>query len=366
MTTPRFPAETVLVTGGAGFVGSHIVRHLLRERPRLSVIVLDALTYAGDLARLADVTAAHGSSADARLRFVHGDVRDAELVGRLLGGTAEIDGMRLPRPDALLHLAAETHVDRSIIAAAPFVAANVEGTVTLLEALRRELVTAPRPFRFVHAGTDEVYGALGPHDAPWDESAPLRPSSPYAASKAAADLFVHAYAHTHGVPAVIMRSSNSYGPWQYPEKLIPLMVVRALRSEPLPLFGDGTQVRDWIHVRDAAAAFVAVLEHGRVGETYNVGAADERVNLEVVRRILHLVGRPESLLTFASDRAGHDRRYGLDAGRARRELGWEPHVDFERGLEETVAWYAGHSEWWERLLPEAYRPTRELYLRTQD
>ncbi len=361
MTAVRFSPSTVLVTGGAGFIGSHVVRHLLAERPDVRVVVLDLLTYAGDLARLADVEAAHGPAGDRRYAFVHGDIRDAELVGRLLGGGFGGAGGVL-RPDAVVHLAAESHVDRSIMDPAPFVATNVEGTVTLLETVRRELSGAPRPFRFVHASTDEVYGSLPPDEPPFDESAALRPSSPYAASKAAADCFVLASAQAWGLPAIVARCTNNYGPGQFPEKLVPLMTVRALRDEPLPVFGDGEQRRDWIHVEDHAAALLALLERGRPGATYNVAGDADVPNIEIVRRVLALLGRPESLITFVRDRPGHDRRYALDTGRIRREVGWAPRHGLEPGLRETVAWYVEHRGWWERVLNEAYRTTNALYL----
>ena len=365
MTPPdAFRPGAVLVTGGAGFIGANLVRHLLRERPALRVIVLDLLTYAGTAESLADVEAEHGADGDGRYAFVHGDILDGALVERLLSGAGRgvAAGRLLPRPDAILHLAAESHVDRSIIAAAPFVATNVQGTVTLLEAARAELARAPRPFRFVHIGTDEVYGPLDLDQPPVDEAAPLRPSSPYAASKAAADCFVRAYVQTHGLPAVLTRCSNNYGPYQFPEKLIPLMIVRAIRGEPLPVFGDGLHVRDWIHADDHAAALLTVLERGRAGALYNIGAGTELENLAVVRRLLALLARPESLIRFVPDRPGHDRRYALDASLIRSELGWRPRHRFEDGLADTVAWYLDHHEWWERVLNEAYRTTNALYL----
>jgi dTDP-glucose 4,6-dehydratase len=364
MTVESFRPGAVLVTGGAGFVGANLVRHLLRERPDLCVIVLDLLTYAGNIESLAGVESEHGPAGDGRFWFVHGDVLDGALLERLLSGAARegVTGRVLPRPDAVVHLAAESHVDRSIIAAAPFVATNVQGTVTLLEATRMELIRAPRPFRFVNVGTDEVYGPLDLEQPPVGETAPLRPSSPYAASKAAADCFVRAYVHTHGVPAVLTRCTNNYGPYQFPEKLIPLMIVRALRGEELPVFGDGRQVRDWIHADDHAAALLAVLERGRPGALYNVGAGTELANLDLVRRLLALLGRPESLIRLVPDRPGHDRRYALDASLAGSELGWWPRHDFGQGLADTVAWYLDNRDWWERVLTEAYRTTNALYL----
>ena len=351
MTPSHFEASRILVTGGAGFIGSNLVRLLLRERPRVDVVVLDLLTYAGNLDSLADVGAAHGAGGDGRYTFVHGDIADRDLVGSLLPGT-----------DAVLHLAAESHVDRSILSSPPFVATNVHGTVALLDAVRADLERVPRDYRFINVGTDEVYGALEPGAVPLDESAPLRPNSPYAASKAAADGFVRAYVHTHGVPAILTRCTNNYGPFQFPEKLIPLMIVRALRDEPLPVFGDGRQIRDWIHVEDHARALLAVLEAGDVGATYNIGAAAEIENIEVVRQALALLGKPESLIELVPDRAGHDRRYALDASLIRTSLGWRPERSFSEGLAATVEWYAANQVWWERVLTEAYRATNALYL----
>ena len=367
MTLDRFVPRCVLMTGGAGFIGSNLVRHLLRERPSLQVIVLDALTYAGNLESLADVHAAHGAAGDGRYHFIRGDILDAPLVARLLSGRGGGHSPEavLPRPDAVLHLAAESHVDRSIMSAAPFVTTNVQGTVTLLEEVRRELALAPRPFRFVNVGTDEVYGALSAGEAPIDERAPLRPNSPYAASKAAADCFVRAYAHTYGLPVILTRCTNNYGPHQFPEKLIPLMIVRALHDQPLPVFGDGRHVRDWIHVEDHVAALLAILERGRLGETYNVGAGGEMQNLELVHQVLALLGKPEALIRFVDDRPGHDRRYALDASRLRSELGWTPQYAFDSGLRQTVDWYVRNRGWWERVMNEAYRATNALYLQPQ-
>lgn len=364
MTAGPFTPGAVVVTGGAGFIGSNLVRYLLRERRRLRVIVLDSLAYGGNLESLADVAAEHGPAGDGRYWFIHGNILDSQLVAKILSGAA-LDagtGRPVPHADAVLHLAAESHVDRSIIAAAPFVSTNVQGTVALLEAARAELARSPRPFRFVNVGTDEVYGALDLEQPPLKEDAPLRPNSPYAASKAAADCFARAYVHTHGVPIILTRCTNNYGPFQFPEKLIPLMIVRALRNEPLPVFGDGHHVRDWIHVEDHAAALLAVLERGSPGSVYNIGAAAELQNLEVVRRVLALLDRPESLIRFVEDRPGHDRRYALDASRIGSELGWHPRHVFGDGLEQTVGWYMANRGWWERVLSEAYRATNELYL----
>jgi dTDP-glucose 4,6-dehydratase len=324
----------VLVTGGAGFIGCNLVRHLLRERPRWKVVNLDKLTYAGNLESLADLRD------DSRHVFVRGDIADAKLVERLC-----VDhGV-----DALFNVAAESHVDRSILGPALFVETNVAGTQALLDVARVCKVK-----RFVQVGTDEVYGSLGPQGR-FTETSPLEPSSPYSASKAAADLLVRGHARTYGLDTVITRSSNNYGPYQFPEKLIPLMIANALEGNPLPVYGDGLQVRDWIHVEDHCAALVAALEKGRAGETYNVGAGDEWPNLHVVRRILAILGKPESLIEHVKDRPGHDRRYALDARKARAELEWAPRVAFAEGLARTVEWYLANRPWWERVRTGEYR-----------
>ncbi len=357
--------STLLVTGGAGFIGSNFIRWVLARDPAVSVINLDALTYAGNLESLADVDARHGAQGDGRYAFVHGDIRDFDLVSALLSGDrlpARPPDRRSARPDALVHFAAESHVDRSIMGPAVFVDTNVRGTLTLLEATRAELAARPRPFRFVHVSTDEVYGSLRPEDPAFTESNALSPNSPYAASKAASDLLVRAYPETFGLPAIITRCSNNYGPYQFPEKLIPLMVTRALRDESLPVYGDGLNVRDWIHVDDHAEAVWTVLQRGQPGAVYNIGGNAERRNIDVVRQVLGLLGKPETLISYVTDRPGHDRRYAMDSGRMRAELGWAPRHTFEAGLAETVRWYVDHATWWERVLSEAYRSANAMYL----
>jgi dTDP-glucose 4,6-dehydratase len=324
----------VLVTGGAGFVGVNMVHLLLSERPGWRVVVLDKLTYAGNAESLADL------EGNPRYRFVRGDVCDGEWVAAL---------WRSERIEAVLHLAAESHVDRSIAAPAVFLETNVRGTHALLEVAREQGVS-----RFVHVSTDEVYGSLGPEGL-FTEESPLAPSSPYSASKAASDLLALAYASTYQVPVVVTRCSNNYGPYQFPEKLIPLMVVNALRDQPLPVYGDGMNVRDWIHVEDHVRGLLAALERGDPGRVYNLGASCERTNLEVVRRVLALLGKPESLIRFVEDRPGHDRRYGIDASRARATLRFSPRRGFDEGLADTVRWYCDHRGWWERILSGAYR-----------
>lgn len=332
----------LLVTGGAGFIGSNFVRWLLEMREGVEVVNLDAHTYAGNLENLA------GLEGDPRYRFVHGDICDAGLVTELV---REVDG--------IVNFAAESHVDRSIEADAPFLRTNVMGVQVLLSA-----AVAAGGRRFVQVSTDEVYGALPWRDPrlPADETVrffteetPLAPRSPYSASKAAADHLVLAYHHTHGLDVVITRSSNNYGPYQFPEKLIPLFITNALEGKKLPLYGDGLYVRDWIHVRDHCAGVAAALERGRGGEIYNFGGRAERMNIQVARAILALLGRGEELIEHVADRPGHDRRYAIDPWKAEGELGWAPTVTFEEGLADTVRWYVENEGWWRRVKSGEYR-----------
>jgi len=353
-----FAPVCVLVTGGAGFIGSNFVRWLLAREPRVCVVNLDLLTYAGNLESLADVEERHGVGGDGRYQFVQGDVRDFHTVRRVLGGAMHA----APPVDAVIHLAAESHVDRSIMGPAAVVDTNVRGTLTLLEACRAELAERARPFRLLHVGTDEVYGSLAPGDPAFTEETPLAPNSPYSASKAAADLLVRSYAQTFGLPAIVTRCSNNYGPYQFPEKLIPLTITRALRDEPLPVYGDGHNVRDWVHVEDHAEALWAVLTRGRVGGVYNIGGEAEAQNIDIVLSLLRRVAKPESLIRFVPDRPGHDRRYAMNIGRLRAELGWSPRHRLADGLAATVEWYLAHRPWWERVLSEAYRAATTLYL----
>ncbi len=323
----------LLITGGAGFIGSNFIRYLLQEHAETEVTNFDALTYAGNLENLA------GVAEDSRYHFVRGDVTDAAAVEEVLRRNF----------DAVVHFAAETHVDRSLEDAAPFLRTNILGTHTLLEAARRRGVA-----RFVQIGTDEVYGSA-PEGVSFAEDAPLAPSSPYAASKAAADLLVLSYVRTYRFSALVLRCSNNYGPYQFPEKLIPLMLANALEDKPLPVYGDGLQVRDWIHVEDHCRAIHRALLRGRVGEVYNIGGVCQPTNLEVICTLLTLLGKPESLITFVEDRPGHDRRYALDSSKLRRELGWSPCHTLEEGLERTVHWYRTHPEWLQRCRSGAYR-----------
>ncbi len=348
----------ILVTGGAGFIGSNFIRWVLAHDPEVHITNLDALTYAGNLESLADVEAGHGTAGDGRYRFVHGDIRDFDLLRSLL--TAHRSP--LTAHDAVVHFAAESHVDRSILGPEAFVDTNVMGTLRLLEAVRADLAERPRPFRFVHVGTDEVYGSLRPDDPAFTEETPLAPNSPYSASKAGSDLLVRAYVETFGLPGIITRCSNNYGPCQFPEKLIPLMITRALAEEPLPVYGDGLNMRDWLYVEDHAEALWTVLSGGAVGAVYNIGGEAEVANIHIVKRLLGLLGKPESLITYVKDRPGHDRRYAMNIGRIRNELGWTPRHTLNEGLERTVQWYLENRTWWERVRSEAYRVAGEMYL----
>jgi len=325
--------QAVLVTGGAGFIGANFIRFLLEARPGCKIVNYDALTYAGNLENVADL------EATGRHAFIKGDVCDGEKVLAVL---------REHGVDTIIHFAAESHVDRSILSGAEFVRTNVLGTQTLLEAAMQAEVG-----RFVMVSTDEVYGSLG-QDGLFTEESSLAPNSPYSASKAGADLLCRAYHHTFGLSVVVTRCSNNYGPYQFPEKLIPLMISKALAGEALPVYGDGLNVRDWIHVQDHCAAVLAAAERGRPGEVYNVGASNEWPNIEIVKTILKLLGCPESLIRYVKDRPGHDRRYAIDSSKARRELGWAPRVEFGEGLRQTVAWYLDHKPWWRNVISGEY------------
>ena len=346
--------DVVLVTGGAGFIGSHLIRWILEHEPRVRVINLDLLTYSGNLASLADVNARFGHEGEGRYFFVRGDIRDVKLVASLLEGGAvgASTGSVLPAPDTIMHLAAQSHVDRSIAGPEEFVSTNVQGTLNVLMCARSELAARPRPFRIVNASTDEVYGSMSAEAKPADEDAPLRPNSPYAASKAGADCLVRAFANTYALPCLTTRSSNNYGPNQFPEKLIPLMIVRALADEALPVYGDGMQVRDWLHVLDHASALWAVCTRGDLlDEVYNVSAEVQVANIDLVARILRALRKPETLVRHVTDRAGHDRRYALDSSRLRSKLGWAPAHELDSGLKDTIDWYVMHQDWWRDLAP---------------
>lgn len=329
----------ILLTGGCGFIGSNFVRFVLQHRPADQIVNLDALTYSGNVENLADIERAHAD----RYRFVHGNITDLPLMERLVGEC-----------DAIVHMAAESHVDRSIVDARPFVETNVLGTQTLLDAIRR----ADFKGRLIHVSTDEVYGDL-PLDQPelkFTEDTPYAPSSPYSASKASSDMLVRAYHHTFGIDACITNCSNNHGPYQFPEKVIPLFVTRLLEGHKVPLYGDGRNVRDWLQVDDHCEAVLTVLDKGKAGETYNIGGNNERSNLELTHTLLDIMGKDDSYIEPVQDRLGHDRRYAIDAGKIKAELGWEPtRSAWPDALEQTVRWYVDHESWWRRVKSGAYR-----------
>ena len=334
--------QTILVTGGSGFIGSAVVRLLLRESEAV-IVNVDKLTYA------ANPLALEGAERHERYRFEHADIADGSGMRAILARH---------RPDAVMHLAAETHVDRSIDGPADFIRTNILGTYTLLEAAREHWSSLPRDeaagFRFHHISTDEVFGSLGPEGL-FTETTPYDPNSPYSASKASSDHLVRAWHATYGLPVVLSNCSNNYGPWQFPEKLIPLMIIKALRGERLPVYGRGENIRDWLHVDDHAQALWLVLQRGRLGESYNVGGGAERRNIDVVEAICDLVDElagpadRRRLVSYVSDRPGHDRRYAIDASKITSELGWTPQQSFESGLRATVRWYLEHREWWQGI-----------------
>lgn len=337
----------ILITGGAGFIGSNFLLQWLSAQDE-PVVNLDKLTYAGNLRNLDRLRG------DARHIFVQGDIDDARLVAQLL---------RAHQPRAVLNFAAESHVDRSILGPAEFVRTNIHGAFNLLEAARAYWGglegEAKRRFRFLQVSTDEVYGSLGPGDAPFRETTAYAPNSPYAASKAAADHLVRAYHHTYGLPTLTTNCSNNYGPLQFPEKLIPLVILNAIAGKAIPVYGDGLNVRDWLYVDDNCAAIDVVLREGAVGEAYNIGGGNEVENLTLTRQILKHLGKSPELIRFVSDRPGHDRRYSIDCAKV-RALGWRPATPFEKGLERTVAWYRDHPEWWRKLKSGEWR---EYYAR---
>ena len=328
---------TVLVTGGAGFIGSNFIFYLRAAHPGVRIVCVDCLTYAGNLHTLESVLRAPD------FRFVRADIRDRAAMDALF--TEE-------RPDAVVNFAAESHVDRSITDPGVFLETNVLGTAVLLEACR-----AHGNIRFHQVSTDEVYGDL-PLDRPdlqFTEATPLKASSPYSASKASADLLAGAYWRTYGLSVTVSRCSNNYGPYQFPEKLIPLMIVKALRGEPLPVYGTGKNVRDWLYVTDHCRAIDLILQKGAPGEVYNIGGNTEKTNLEIVKTLCRMLGKSEDLISFVPDRKGHDLRYAINAAKLRDTLGWQPETDFETGLKQTVVWYLAHEEWWQNILNGAYR-----------
>ncbi len=343
--------NTTLVTGGAGFIGSNFVLQQMQDK-LASIVNLDKLTYAGNLHNLESI------EPDRKYEFVHGDIADRALVRQLL---------EKHQPGAIVHFAAESHVDRSIRGPEDFIRTNVDGTFALLEETRAYWNGLPdkeqEQFRFLHVSTDEVYGSLGPDDPPFSETTPYAPNSPYAASKAASDHLVRAYHHTYGLPTLTTNCSNNYGRFQFPEKLIPLMILNARDGKPLPVYGDGKNVRDWLYVEDHCEAIATVLQRGQPGDTYNIGGWNEKPNIEIVQTICDLVdeiaprtaGSRRNLITFVKDRPGHDRRYAMDAGKIDRDLGWKPKATFESGIRRTVRWYLENEEWVRNVTSGSYR-----------
>ncbi len=325
----------LLVTGGCGFIGSNFILGLLETDPYVSIINVDLLTYAGNLENLQDAAIYKD-----RYSFFKLDIADYSSMADLLDQE---------RPDVIVNFAAESHVDRSILDSSSFVRTNVQGTHTLLELTRTKGVG-----RFVQVSTDEVYGSLRADDKPFTEKHNIAPNSPYAASKASADLFVRSYSKTHGLDTVITRCSNNYGPYQFPEKLIPLMITNAYNDQELPVYGDGSNVRDWIHVKDHCSAVTLILKSGKAGEVYNIGAGHEARNMDIVQSIVRMLGKPESLIKFVKDRPGHDKRYAMDSSKLEHDLGWKPEISFEEGLRSTIAWYLEHEQWWRRIKSGEY------------
>jgi len=321
----------LIVTGGAGFIGSNFVHHILNEHPDWVIINLDKLTYAGNLENLKDI------ENNSRYRFIKGDITDRKLISSLLQGGI----------DVIVNFAAESHVDRSILDASPFIETNIKGTQVLLEGARQYKVG-----KFIQVSTDEVYGSI--QEGKFTEQSPLSPNSPYAASKVAADLLCHAYWKTYHLPVVITRCSNNLGPFQFPEKLIPLAITNALENKPIPIYGDGLNIRDWIYVLDHCRALDLAIQKGKPGEVYNIAANQEKTNLELIHQLLDMMAKPQSLVTFVADRPGHDRRYALDASKITKELGWEPLYSFEKALAATVDWYINHEHWWRQIKSGEY------------
>ena len=344
-------ARSIVITGGAGFIGSNFVHHWCENYPEDRVIVLDALTYAGNLNNL-------GTLKDRKnFRFLQGDICDRALVDELFASE---------NIDTVAHFAAESHVDRSILGPGAFVQTNVVGTFTLLESFRQHWLSNHQPdnYRFLHVSTDEVYGSLGVDDPAFTETTPYAPNSPYSASKAGSDHLARAYFHTYGMPTIITNCSNNYGSYHFPEKLIPLMCINILLGKPLPVYGDGQNVRDWLYVRDHCQALDTVIHKGKAGETYNIGGNNEVKNIDLVRMLCELMDElapdlpvkpAQNLITFVRDRPGHDRRYAIDASKIRTELGWQPQETVEGGLRKTIQWYLDHRDWWQPLLSKEYQ-----------
>ena len=324
----------VLITGGAGFIGSNFIHYFLKKYPAYHIINLDKLTYAGNLENLADI------QSNPQYVFEKADICNKPRVKEIVTKY---------NIEAIIHFAAESHVDRSILGAAEFVQANIVGTNILLEVAKEQKLQ-----KYLQVSTDEVYGSLG-STGKFTEETPLHPNSPYSASKTSADLLALAYQHTFGLPVVVTRCSNNYGPYQFPEKLIPLMIANAMNDKPLPVYGDGMNVRDWLHVADHCSAIDEVFHHGKIGEVYNIGGNNEKPNIEIVKLILQHLGKSESLITYVKDRLGHDWRYAIDSSKIQRELGWSPSYTFERGIAETIDWYVQNQPWWKRIISGEYK-----------
>lgn len=324
----------ILITGGCGFIGSNFIHYQLDKYPSVRIINLDLLTYAGNLANLKDI------KKDKRYRFVHGDIRDGKLVDRLMAKEA---------PDAIVNFAAESHVDRSLYKPLDFLSTNIMGVQVMIESARQHHIK-----RFIQISTDEVYGSLGFTDPAFKETNKLDPSSPYSASKTAADLLVKSYERTFGYKSIITRSSNNYGPYQFPEKLIPLFITNAVADKPLPLYGDGLNVRDWLYVEDNCRAIDTVMRQGVLGEIYNIGGNSERNNVYITKTILKALGKPASLITYVKDRPGHDRRYALNIAKIKNLLDWHPKYKFEEGIKKTIDWYLNNRQWWEQVKTGEY------------
>ena len=334
----------LLVTGGAGFIGSNFIHHILKKYPDYEIVNLDALTYAGNLENLTVW------ENDPRYRFVKGSITEAVVID---------DVVR--EADIIVHFAAESHVDRSILDPGAFVDTNIRGTYTLLEAARKHSV------RFHHISTDEVFGALGPDDAPFEETTPYDPRSPYSASKASSDHLVRAYSHTYGLPATISNCSNNYGPYHFPEKLIPLAITHLIEGKSVPVYGDGKQVRDWLYVEDHCEAIDLILHQGKLGETYCIGGGSERENIVIVKKLLEILGKDEKNIEYVKDRAGHDRRYAINSAKIERDLGWRPKVTLEEGLKKTVEWFQANQEWWQKVKSGDYQKYyEEQYIKRQE
>lgn len=328
----------ILITGGCGFIGSNFIRYLLKKYPDYRIVNLDALTYAGNPDNLKDIV---GNS---RYSFIKGRIEDKKLIRNIINDF-----------DSVIHFAAESHVDRSIQDVQPFIETNIVGTATILEAVRDSSVE-----RLIHISTDEVYGALGDHGR-FTEQTPLSPNSPYAASKASADLMVRAYHETYRIPSIIIRPSNNYGPYQYPEKFIPLMITNLLSNKKIPIYGEGNNIRDWLFVEDNCRAIDLILHRGKIGEIYNVGGNSEMRNIDLAKTVLRIMDMPEELITFVKDRPGHDYRYALDSSRIERELGWKPETDIEKGLRMTIQWYKDNEWWWRPLKERLQRESKGFW-----